>query len=108
VEWFDLGGSLQLSDNTRAEELLGHARDVQGLIELAHGAGIPKDASVPLLAAGVDFVLEGLYALKKISRSEDRGYHASDPPVRRPVAREPAFDANTPVPTGSGKKKYYN
>ncbi len=108
VEWFDLGGSLQLSDNTSAEELLGHARDVQGLLELAHGAGIPQDASVPLLAAGVDFVLEGLYALKKISRSEDRGYHASDPPVRRPAAREPAFDADTPVPTGSGKKKYYN
>src|SRR5690606_33804509 len=85
VEWFDLGGSLQLGDAMGAGEVLAHAREVQGLVELAHGAGVPRDASPPLLAAGVDFVLEGLYALKKISRSDERGYHASEPPVRRPV-----------------------
>jgi magnesium chelatase subunit I len=108
IEWFDLGGSLQLTDSTSADTLLTHAREVQGLVELAHAAGFPADAEVPLLAAGVDFVLEGLYALKKISRSEDRGYHASEPPVRRPVAREAAFSADTPMPSGGGKKKYYN
>jgi magnesium chelatase subunit I len=107
VEWFDLGGSLQLSDATGAEELLARAREVQGLVELAHAAGIPTKAPAPLLASGVDFVLEGLYALKKISRSEDRGYHAAEAPVRRPAVREPAFNADAPMPTG-GKKKYYN
>jgi len=61
----------------------------------------------PLLAAGVDFVLEGLYALKKIGRSDERGYHAAETPVRRPAPREAAFTAETPLPAG-GKKKYYN
>jgi magnesium chelatase subunit I len=107
VEWFDLGGSLQLSDATGAEELIARAREVQGLVELAHAAGISAKAPVPLLASGVDFVLEGLYALKKISRSEERGYHAADTPVRRPAVRETAFNADAPMPTG-GKKKYYN
>ncbi|MBI4887636.1 MAG: magnesium chelatase [Acidobacteria bacterium] len=107
IEWFDLGGSLQLSDATSADELLGRAREVQGLVELAHAAGIPPDAAPPLLASGVDFVLEGLYALKKIGRSEERGYHAAETPVRRPVAREAALAAETPLPAG-GKKKYYN
>jgi magnesium chelatase subunit I len=106
IEWFDLGGSLQLGDSVNAKDLLTAAREVQGLVDLAHEAGTPKQASEPLLAAGVDFVLEGLYATKKISRSEERGYHASEPPVRRP-SREQAMEDEPRMPTG-GKKKYYN
>jgi len=108
IEWFDLGGSLQLSDTMSAKEVLACAREVQGLIELAHAAGIAKQAPAPLLAAGIDFVLEGLYATKKISRSEERGYHGADTPVRRP-AREASFEEDTPPPrVPQGKKKYYN
>jgi magnesium chelatase subunit I len=108
VEWFDLGGTLQLSDTMSTKEVLSHAREVQGLLELAHAAGIPNEASPPLLAAGVDFVLEGLYALKKIGRSEERGYHATESPVRRP--REDKFrDEERTIPSiPQGKKKYYN
>ena len=80
---------------------------MQGLVELTRSAGIPKNASPPLLAAGIDFVLEGLYAIKKISRSEDRGYHGSEGAVRRPK-REVTLDDETPMPTAGGKKKYYN
>jgi magnesium chelatase subunit I len=108
VEWFDLGGSLQLSDTMSARDVLKHAREVQGLIELAHAAGIPSGASKQLLASGVDFVLEGLYALKKISRSDERGYHASDTPVRRQTSRDAMFNEDPPVPTAGSKKKYYN
>ena len=106
IEWFDLGGSLQLSDAMSAEDVLGHAAQVQGLMELAQAAGVPKNAPKPLLAAGVDFALEGLYALKKISRSEERGYHATETPVRRPSRQERDFNEDAPMPTG--KKKYYN
>src|SRR5919204_421959 len=35
VEWFDLGGTLQLSDGTSAEEVVSQTRRVQGLGELA-------------------------------------------------------------------------
>jgi magnesium chelatase subunit I len=107
VEWFDLGGSLQVGDTMSAADVVEHAGQVQGLVELAHAAGIPKSAPKPLLAAGIDFALEGLYALKKISRSEDRGYHATEAPVRRPSRQERDFEENTPLPGGS-KKKYYN
>ncbi|MGH7338806.1 MAG: magnesium chelatase, partial [Myxococcota bacterium] len=107
VEWFDLGGSLQLADTMSAADVIQHAGQVQGLVELAQAAGVPKNAPKPMLAAAIDFALEGLYALKKISRSEERGYHASDTPVRRPSRQEREFDENTPVPGGQ-KKKYYN
>jgi magnesium chelatase subunit I len=108
VEWFELGGSLQLGDTMSAADLLAAARQVQGLVDLAHAAGVATQAPAPLLASGVDFVLEGLYATKKISRSDERGYHASEPAVRRP-AREAVGTDESPMPSGGGaKKKYYN
>jgi magnesium chelatase subunit I len=107
VEWFDLGGSLQLSDTMSASEVLAHARQVQGLVELACSAGVPANASEPMLAAGVDFLLEALYATKKISRSDERGYHGAEPPVRKP-AREVSLDEEPKGPSGGGRKKYYN
>src|SRR3982750_1253583 len=39
VEWFDLGGTLPLADNTPAKELIATTRGVQGLVELAANAG---------------------------------------------------------------------
>jgi magnesium chelatase subunit I len=107
VEWFDLGGSLQLGDTLDAATVVGRAREVQGLIELARAAGVPSEAPVPLVAAGVDFVLEGLYATRKIGRSEERGYHGAEPPVRKPM-REPALKEEPPAASGGGRKKYYN
>jgi len=76
-------------------------------MDLASAVGIPGEAPAPLVAAGIDFVLEGLYATKKISRSEDRGYHGSDPAPRRP-AREAAFNDEPPMPSVGKGKKYYN
>jgi magnesium chelatase subunit I len=107
VEWFDLGGSLSLTDSTSAEELLSSTGQVQGLTELAQAAGVPTDASIPLLASGIDFVLEGLCATKKIGRNDEGGYRATETPGRRP-AREAAFADDMMMPSGGEKKKYYN
>ena len=106
IEWFDLGGSLQLGDTVSAADLLRHARQVQGLVELARTGVVPSNASEPALASAVDFLLEGLYATKKIGRSDERGYHGAESPVRKP-ARELNLDEETRGP-GSGRKKYYN
>ena len=48
-----------------------------------------------------------MYALKKISRTEDRRFSAADVPRRpqRPTAADSLLDRE--LPTG-GKKKYYN
>src|SRR5579871_1519383 len=93
VEWFDLGGTLQLGDTTKAEEVIAQTRPVQGLRELAEHTGVAKGAPAPLVAAAIDFVLEGLTAQKKISRSDERGYAAADPtPRRQPRRDEPTID----------------
>src|SRR6185436_342705 len=107
VEWFDLGGSLPLSDSTSADEVIALSGGVQGLRELADRAGVAPGAPGPAVASAIDFVLEGLYAQKKIARSEERGYAAAETAPRRPNRREEtAMEEEIRMPTG--KKKYYN
>ena len=108
VEWFDLGGSLPLSDATPAAEVMTLTRGVQGLRELVDHLAIGSGAAAPAVASAIDFVLEGLYAQKKISRSDERGYAAgAEPAVRRPARREePPLEEEVRLP--GGKKKYYN
>jgi magnesium chelatase subunit I len=107
VEWFDLGGSLPLSDTTSSDDVIAQAQGVQGLRDLAEKAGLPPGAPAPVVAAAIDFVLEGLYAQKKISRSEERGYAAAETASRRPTRREEqTMDEEIRMP--GGKKKYYN
>ena len=88
--------------------MLTQAKGVQGLIELAQHLDLGAKPSEPALASAVDFVLEGLYAQKKISRSEDRGYHAAEQPQRRPTSRAVERDLDEGLPLPGGKKKYYN
>ncbi len=111
VEWFDLGGTLNLGDGVSARDVVSQARGVQGLVDLAHRAGIAPDAPLPLVASAVDFVLEGLYSQKKIGRSDDRGYHGTEPARRReaPAPRTPVLtpDDEDDQPRGK-KKRYYN
>ena len=107
VEWFDLGGSLPLSDTSSADEIIVQTQGVQGLRELAQRAGLPAGAAAPTVASAIDFVLEGLYAQKKIGRSDERGYSAAEPAPRRNARREEvSLDEEIRMPTG--KKKYYN
>lgn len=107
VAWFDRGGCLQLGDLTPASEVISAARRVAGLIDLARHVGVGPDAGAETLASAIDFVLEGLYSTRRISRSGERGYHANEP-IRRVVGGPEVapFEGNVPVP--AGKKKYYN
>ena len=109
VDWFDMGGTLQLSDVTPAHDVVEQTAGVQGLRELAERAGVAPDAPVPAVASAIDFVLEGLCAQRKISRSDERGYQAVEPSSsRRPTRREEqVMEEEFRVP-GQGKKKYYN
>jgi len=113
VDWFDMGGELDLGDMAPAGELIARARGVQGLMEAAGHAGMPKKSPEPHRAAAVDFVLEGLCALKRISRAESGRLTATEPKRQRvPEHGRSAergmdvFDDEDVMPRG--RKKYYN
>lgn len=109
VEWFDAGGTLPLEDTTGAPDLLARARRVPGLLDAAHALGVDDRAADSLKASAVEFLLEGLAATRRIGRSDERGYHAVEPPAprRNPRSEQPSLEDMPPMP-GSGKKKYYN
>ena len=88
--------------------MIAQTRSVQGMRELTAHAGLAPGAAAPSVASAIDFILEGLYAQKKISRSEERGYSAGEPAAPRRGARreEPVIDEEIRMP--AGKKKYYN
>ena len=106
VEWFDLGGTLQLGDSTPATELLEQTDQIQGLLELAEHARVTRTDPVPLVASAIEFVIEGLYAQKHISRTDEWQYHATAEPRRETPTADQLFDTGVRIPRG--KKKYYN
>src|ERR1700686_1896497 len=58
IEWFDLGGSLPLSDDSSSKEVIALTGSGQGLRELADRAGGRGGAPAPAIASAIDFVLE--------------------------------------------------
>jgi magnesium chelatase subunit I len=87
VQWFDLGGEIQLADSAGAAEAMQALRNIQGLLEKTVKVGVgPKD-SQEMQVSAAEFVLEGLHAHKKIGRSEERVFTAGEkvqPQVRKP------------------------
>src|SRR2546430_4375843 len=107
VEWFDLGGYPHPNRHSFSGEGLAQEPAVPGPPELAEHAGLAPGAPAPSVASAIDFVLEGLYAQRKISRSDDRRYAAAETAPRRGARREePQID--DPIPMPGTKKKYYN
>ncbi len=93
VQWFDLGGEIQLADSASANEVMQSLRGIQGLMDkLGRVAVGPKDSAETQVSAA-EFVLEGLYAHKRIGRSEERVFTAGE---KQPKRTEPGFGREEP------------
>jgi magnesium chelatase subunit I len=77
IEWFNEGGAIRVGEDDRSDLCLSTFRPVTGLISLAVSSRLADDTRPELLASVCEFILEGLYAKKKISRSKERGYVAA-------------------------------
>jgi len=103
VQWFDLGGEIQLSDNAAAQEVLEGLGQIQGLMEKLVKLNVgPKD-SPEMQVSAAEFVLEGLHAHKKIGRNEERVFTAGEKPMKIPE-KQP-FEREDP---GFGRKRGFN
>jgi magnesium chelatase subunit I len=103
VQWFDLGGEIQLSDNAGAQDVLQGLGQIQGLMEKLTKLNVgPKDAAEVQVSAA-EFVLEGLHAHKKIGRNEERVFTAGEKAPK--PADKPVFEREEP---GFGRKRSFN
>jgi len=91
VQWFEIGGELKVAANASSAELLGHLKKIQGLFEHLEALGVrPKDDAA-MQTSAAEFILEGLWAHKRISRSEERGFFAEARKTTEPRdPREPS------------------
>ena len=120
IGWFDRGGTLDLSDTTGADALLTATADIDDLRDVLDRLRLPIGASLSARASAIDFVLEGLCATKKISRTDegriegvpqerpqrDRDRQRGKQDDLRAMLEEDGEDGDGNRP--KGKKKYYN
>ena len=96
VQWFDLGGEIQLRDSSGAQEMLHKLRGIQGLLDKLSALGLSGKEPSEVLVSGAEFILEGLYAHKKIGRSEERTFTAGEKQVVREKPRRIDDDDEVP------------
>jgi magnesium chelatase subunit I len=81
-QWFNLGGTVQLNDAQPSAGSLVELQQIQGLIEklspLQIGAKTPPEITV----SAAEFLLEGMYAHKRLSRTEERSFSAGEKKTR--------------------------
>jgi magnesium chelatase subunit I len=102
VQWFDLGGEIQLSDNAAAEDVLEGLSQIQGLMEKLGKLNVNAKDSAEMQVSAAEFILEGLHAHKKIGRNEERVFTAGEKP---PKKQERVFEPEEP---GFGRKRGFN
>jgi magnesium chelatase subunit I len=85
VNWFDLGGTLRLSDMGSAEQSFQQLKVIQGLPEKTGALGVKKKEDLPHLVSACEFILDGLYALRKINRDQEKGYFATEKKRTEPL-----------------------
>lgn len=76
VEWFEAGNKILLSDTASAAECRLLLESIPQLIETTLTPLAIDESDEANVVSACEFVLEGLYAENKISRSEDGGFEA--------------------------------
>jgi magnesium chelatase subunit I len=89
VQWFELGGELKIPENAPANEALMQLKRIQGLMENIERLGVTGRSGPAGMAAAAEFILEGLWSHKRISRNEERGFHAERPKAPDPREQHP-------------------
>jgi len=78
VQWFDLGGTLKLDETADSASMVKMLESIQGLMEKLKGLKLSANEPDAVRASAAEFVLEGLYAHRRISRNEERGFGAEE------------------------------
>ncbi|HVN08177.1 MAG TPA: magnesium chelatase [Patescibacteria group bacterium] len=89
VEWFQNGGELKLTPQLSSRDELALMKKVPSLLDRLDRLGVQDANSPAIAAAAAEFVLEGLWAHRRVNRSEERGYHAEATRPAEPRDAEP-------------------
>jgi magnesium chelatase subunit I len=77
-EWFNLGGTFKMDDNQAAADALKDLKQIQGLMERLKPLEVKASDPAPRVVAAAEFLLEGMAAHRKLSRSQEHGFTAQE------------------------------
>jgi magnesium chelatase subunit I len=100
VQWFELGGSLKLDESVKSEAMVQELGRIAGLMEKTGILGLGASEPDAVRAAAAEFILEGLYAHRRISRNEEAGFMA-EPRSSAKGREQPGDEQKKP-----GKRQY--
>jgi len=103
VQWFEIGGELKVPANAASGELLGQLKKIQGLFEHLETLGVRSKDDAAIQSSAAEFILEGLWAHKRVNRSEERGFFAET--RKTPEPREPREPRE---PSGRMPRRQFN
>ncbi len=78
VQWFELGGTLKLDETADSRGMVRQLQGIQGLLEKTAALGLGASEPDAARASAAEFILEGLYAHRRISRNEESGFAAGE------------------------------
>jgi magnesium chelatase subunit I len=81
-QWFNLGGTVQLNDLQPAADSLAELKQIQGLFERLAPLQITGKTPPEIAVSAAEFLLEGMYAHKRLSRTEERSFSAGEKKIR--------------------------
>jgi len=87
IQWFEAGGELKIPDLVSTSQRYQQLAKIQCLLDHAARLGVANRKEEAAAAAAGEMILEGLWAHRRIGRSEERGFYA-DKPHRPPEPRE--------------------
>src|SRR5580693_2781704 len=87
IQWFEIGGELKLPELATTSDRHQQLSRIQGLMEHIGRLGVQDRKDAAAAASAAEMILEGLWAHRRIGRSEERGFYA-DKPKQQPEPRE--------------------
>ncbi|MBV9301386.1 MAG: magnesium chelatase [Acidobacteriaceae bacterium] len=88
IQWFELGGSIRVDETMPVTQMLEQLDRVPDLFSFTRKLGVDTDESDAMRASAAEFILEGLYAHKRISRNEELEFVAGERLVREERVHE--------------------
>jgi magnesium chelatase subunit I len=82
-QWFNLGGAVRVDDDQPSQAILEELKQIQGLFTQLSPLSVKVSDAPEIAVAGAEFLLEGMYAHKRLSRSEERGFSAQEKATRK-------------------------
>jgi magnesium chelatase subunit I len=94
-QWFNLGGTTKIEDSQPTKLTLEELRQIQGLFEKLSPLGIKASSKPEEIVAASEFLLEGMCAHRRLSRSEERAFVAqkkAQPPRQERPSSESEYE----------------